>query len=279
MRRRPPIYRSITLIRHRRRAPSLLSNLLGILSDQQRRRQIARAPRTERHGRSELEIGALGWVFSSLEKARRLEVLVFQYVREVTRRLCRDLLCLRALDEIGRGECRRRSDDSVVQRRLTAESLYPRVQAQLGARVVALLQVALFVGMGLGSATWGALAGAIGLSQAMGVSGAAMMLSLLLSKLAPLTGDEEPDLAPLYPDIDSTADDCLVAPVVTRVTYRVPSRPDHHGQQMFGFDGGRRCQAIFLALTAPSSPAKWADCERVASVRYARKHRSAALLL
>jgi len=96
----------------------------------------------------------------------------------------------------------------------------------VGARVVALLQVALFLGMGLGSAIWGALAGEIGLGNALGVSGGVMLLSLGLAKLTPLPEEDEPDLSPLHPEPPLLDMDWRAGPVRTRVTYRVPA--EHH---------------------------------------------------
>lgn len=95
-------------------------------------------------------------------------------------------------------------------------------------RAVAINSVVIFAGLAFGSWVWGIVASTSGVGTAFVASGAAMLASLLLAPLFPLTGDEPMDLSPAR----STRPDELEGPVkpgdgpiVVTVEYRV--RPEN----------------------------------------------------
>lgn len=92
------------------------------------------------------------------------------------------------------------------------------------ARVLALYQTVVFGTMALGSWGWGIVARSIGLPEAIALSGALMVLSMLLHRLARLPTGEAPDLrpAPAPPTPEpSLRFDPEEGPVLVLIEYRV----------------------------------------------------------
>ena len=91
-------------------------------------------------------------------------------------------------------------------------------------RALSLMQMSLFGGMAAGSWVWGHLADAAGLSTALVVSGAAMIVSVLLGLVFRLAQTEKVDLEPSRAGVQLDIDvprGLEAAPVVVTVEYRV----------------------------------------------------------
>ena len=139
------------------------------------------------------------------------------------------------------------------------------------ARVLALYQTVVFGTMALGSWGWGVVARHVGLAEAIALSGALMLLSMLLHGLARLPTGEAPDLrpAPVPPTPEpSLRFDPEEGPVLVLIEYRVrPADAARFAQAMQAVgvlrrrDGASRWQLF----QDTADPEHWVEAFTVAS--------------
>lgn len=94
------------------------------------------------------------------------------------------------------------------------------------ARVLALYQTVVFGMMAFGSWLWGALAGLVGLETAQAIAAAALLASLGLHRLMPMSGAAAPDLGPMTSRRDDPEPAVTFGfhegPVLVMIEYRLP---------------------------------------------------------
>ncbi|WP_324749604.1 MFS transporter [Sphingomonas sp. LY54] len=148
----------------------------------------------------------------------------------------------------------------------------------VAARAISLLQVALFLGLALGSFCWGVVADSYGLTAAMLGSAAAMLATLALGNALPVVSDDSVDLTPAPP-----AREDAVALRVERLHRPAPDNEDRFLALMRQLGRARRRDGARRWELARDAGGGWRERfmfpDEVAALRWrARRTREDALL-